>query len=163
MAVQVFESHSPDALGTPYFSCFTQNNISRLATCNDPSPTFIGNTGDGSSGNPKGELWFVYRRYYDALATHAPVTLGAATMGFTVTPPPDTYPIMVEPPIGGTHTSDLVVDCPTNVVSTTTWAAANGQLVASDTNVAGPSGTQVICTVVVFDTDLTFYPSGNPD
>jgi hypothetical protein len=159
-AVQVVESATGPS-GTPYFSCFTNNDISRLATCSNPGPTFIGNTGDSSSGHP-GELWFVYRRYYDdGLVNPAQVNFTAATMGFTGNTS-GSHQVVVEPPMG-MHSADLVVDCPTNVVSTIPWLAANGQTVSSDTSVAGPPGSQVTCTVVVFDTDQSFYPSGNPD
>jgi hypothetical protein len=160
-AVQVYESSVTGVPGTPYFSCFTHNNVSQLATCNNAGPTFIGNTGDVSSGHP-GELWFVYRRYYDALVSAAQVTFTAATMGFTNNASA-THQISVEPPIAGTHTSDLVVDCPTNVTSTTSWLAANGQTVKSDTQLTGLAGSPVTCTVVVFDSSQPFYAGGNPD
>ena len=164
--VQVTESVSGGPPGTTYFSCYTNGSVAALATCSNPSPTFIGVTGDGSAGRPTGEMYFVYRRYYDSLVNPVNVSL-TATVTSTPGNPPTSAPetIVVQPPSAGPHRADMIIDCPSAAVTQTTqqWLAGSGQTVTSVKDLQGSPGSLVTCTVVMFDTDQAFFSGGNPD
>jgi hypothetical protein len=151
------------AVANTYISCYTHNGLWTTVACPDPSKKlgqFDGVTGDGTQGNPPaGELWFVYRRYYDGLAKNVMITLSATADGAPQTAQQN---ITVVPPTKP-HWTETVVGCDTSVTGTQGWPSSDGQAVKTVTALSGPPNTPINCTTIVFDTDQTYFQNGNPD
>jgi hypothetical protein len=165
--VQVSDQVAPGDPGVGFFSCYTNNKLSALSSCNAAGSPYIGST------NSNGDLWFVYRRYYAALASGVPVrfiatTTTGASASICSAGCDEVQTIAVEPPADGAHPTQMVVDCTAAYVqSRYPFTAANGQAVQTVDKLEGPPGSLVVCTVVVFDTDhdlgQPFFAGANPD
>lgn len=150
-------------MGTPYFSCFTNNNRAAYTSCNAAGSPFLGNT------DATGQLTFVYRRYYASLSASVTETFTASATAYpgasgshsvTIAPPN-----VVATQTAG-HWTDMAVHCTTNVPSgaQTSWLARSGLTLESDVHLTGTSATAVTCRIVVIDTDpQNAYTTGNID
>jgi hypothetical protein len=144
--------------GTPFFSCWTNGDQSVYSGC-PVSQTFVRNT------DTNGELAFVYRRYYGALASTVTETFTASSTAYPASPPAS-HAVRVAPLIpGDDHHTDMVVHCYSNLSgSPASWVSGLGLTVQSDTGLQGSGVQIVVCSVVVFDVDPTnVYRSGNLD
>ena len=167
-AIQVTESVSVPG-GTPYFSCFTNNNRNLYSTqCNPAGSMFVGNS------DATGQLTFVYRRYYATLTSNVTDTFTATATAYPGSTP-TTHTVTIAPPnVGATqkagHHTDMTVQCSTNVPTgaQTSWVAPSGLTLQTDTRLTGTvTNSSVTCTTIVVDTEpLSVYgasPTGNID
>ena len=156
--VQVSEVTSAPG-GQPFFSCFTNGTRSLYySQCSPAAATFVGTT------NASGQLTFVYRRYYDALASTLTDTFTASSIAYPASPTV-THAIKIVPPVAGPHPTELVVRCYSNVNgSPASWVSGLGLTVESDTGLQGRNGDTVPCAAAVFDVDPTnVYRTSNLD
>jgi hypothetical protein len=155
--VQIEIESLSNGAGIPFFNCFTNNR--KWANCSPNSPKIRITTGAGApNGPPKGEAWFIYRRYYSYqqwLTGTVSDVLSATVIGIPGVGPVTT-PLTIAPPVIPPHPTTVLVGCPSHSTGTkASWQVpSTGLFVQSETQLQGSLLDQPFtCTVVVLDDD----------